>query len=263
MPHTAAAPGIDSGHAQHAREAARLFERYRHSRDGSTRAELVARFLPLAKRLAWRYHDRDEYDDLVQVASFALMKAIDRFDPDRGVTFATYAVPTIIGALKHHFRDHTWTVRVPRELHDRSLQIQSVSKQLTARTGHSPTPAEVAEAMECSVELVLEALQVASALRPDRLDEPGDDEEGDGGGPTIASEDAGYAVAEASATLAPLLARLTPTERRVLSLRFEHDLTQTEIGARLRVSQMHVSRTLRRTIAYLQELAAERPMTAA
>ena len=154
------------------------------------------------------------YDDLVQVASFALMKAIDRYDPDRGVAFSTYAVPTIVGELKRYFRDHTWTVRVPRELHDRALQVQRASEQLTASLGRSPTPAEVAEAMECSVELVLEALQTASALHPDRLDGPSDDDEDDRGGPTAASEETGYAVAEASATLAPLLARLTPSRAK-------------------------------------------------
>jgi len=264
MPHTALALGattVAPGHSQRCREVARLFERYRRMRDPNTRAELVARFLPLAKRLARRYQDRDTYDDLVQVASLALMKAIDRYDPDRGVTFAAYAVPTIVGALKHHFRDHTWIVRVPRELHDRALQIQSVSEQLTASAGRSPTPAEVAETMECSVELVLEAMQIGSALHPDRLDGPSDDDEDDRGRPTAASEENGYAVAEASATLAPLLARLTPSERKVLRLRFEHDLTQSEIAARLRVSQVHVSRTLRRAIAYLQDFAAEMPTT--
>jgi RNA polymerase sigma-B factor len=258
---TTLAPGHAPGHSRRAREATRLFERYRRARDENARAELVARFLPLAKSLARRYQGRDDYDDLVQVASFALIKAIDRYDPDRGVAFASYAVPTIVGALKHHFRDLIWSVRVPRELHDRALKIQRVSEQLSAGAGRSPTPADVAEAMECSVELVLEALQIASALRPDRLDGPGDDEEDGCGGATLAGEETGYAVAEASATLAPLLARLTPYERKVLTLRFEHDLTQTEIAARLRVSQMQVSRTLHRTIAHLQDLAAERPMT--
>src|SRR3954453_21479219 len=151
MPHTALATGagpIGAGRVPRDREVARLFARYQRTRDQDTRDELVARFLPLAKRLARRYQDRDEYDDLVQVASFALMKAIDRYDPGRGAAFATYAVPTIVGALKHHFRDHTWIVRVPRELHDRGLRVRSVSAQLTTRTGRSPTPAEVAETME-------------------------------------------------------------------------------------------------------------------
>src|SRR4051794_28420184 len=170
MPDTALAPGIALGHSRHAPEVSRLFARYRRTRDENIRAELVTRFLPLAKRLARRYEGRDEYDDLVQVASLALMKAIDRYDPDRGATFPTYAVPTIVGALKHHFRDHTWTVRVPRELHDVALRLQSVSEQLTARAGRSPTLAELAEAMECRVELVLEALQIANARHPDRLD---------------------------------------------------------------------------------------------
>ena len=170
----------------------------------------MARLLPLAKRLARRYGDRDEYDDLVQVASFALIKAIDRYDPGRGLRFSTYAVPTIVGELKRYFRDHCWSVRVPRELHDRAIQVQRASEHLTAHLGRSPTPAELADALECSVELVLEALQTASAQRPDRLDAPSDPEDDDRGGPTVASEEPGYAIAEASATLAPLLARLTP-----------------------------------------------------
>jgi RNA polymerase sigma-B factor len=149
-------------------------------------------------------------------------------------------------------------VRVPRDLHDLALRLQSVSEQLTARAGRSPTLAELAEATECHVELVLEALQIANARHPDRLDGTSDDDEEDQRGrPIVAREETGYVVAEASATLAPLLARLTASEREILTLRFEHDLTQTEIGARLHVSQMHVSRTLHRTIGYLQTLAAE------
>src|SRR3954469_16456875 len=117
--------------SRRAQEDAQLFARYRRSGDEDARAELVARFLPLAKRLARRYREREEYDDLVQVASFALLKAIDRYDPERGLAFSTYAVPTILGELKRYFRDHSWTVRVPRDLHDRSLQIQRVSERLT------------------------------------------------------------------------------------------------------------------------------------
>jgi RNA polymerase sigma-B factor len=206
----------------------------------------VVRLLPLAKRLAWRYSDRDEYDDLVQVASLGLLKAIDRFDPDRGLAFSTYAVPTIVGELKHYFRDYAWTVRVPRELHDRALHVRRAAEQLTAQLRRSPAPAEIADALDTSVELVHDALQSASALRPDRLDAPAGLDE---------------TTAEASATLAPLLARLTAREQQILSLRFEHDLTQSEIGALAGVSQMHVSRTLRTAIAALQQLAAEPPVT--
>jgi RNA polymerase sigma-B factor len=223
----------------------------------------VARLLPLAKRLARRYDNCDEYDDLVQVASIALIKAIDRYDPGRGLRFSTYAVPTIVGELKRYFRDHCWSVRVPRELHDRAIQAQRASEHLTARLGRSPTPAELAEALECSVERVLEALETASAQRPDRLDAPRSPEDQETGRPTVASEEPGYAIAEASATLSPLLARLTRTERTIVRLRFEHDLTQSEIASLIGCSQMKVSRLLRKSIADLQQLAAGWPTTPA
>jgi RNA polymerase sigma-B factor len=197
-----------------------------------------------------------EYDDLVQVASFALIKAIDRYDPGRGLAFSTYAVPTIVGELKRYFRDYSWTVRVPRDLHDRSVRVQRASERLTGSLGRSPTATEIAEALDCSAELVLEALQAATAHRPDRLDAPTDAGEGDErGGPIAVCEDEGYEVAEASATVAPLLATLTPREHEILRLRFEQDLTQSEIGRLLGISQILVSRTLSRSIARLQALA--------
>ena len=253
-------PAIAPSASRPAREDARLFERYRRTGDTDARDALVARYLPLAKRLARRYESGDDHDDLVQVASMALMKAIERFDHSRGHAFSTYAVPTIVGELKRYFRDHAWTVRVPRHLHDRSLQVHRASEQLTAQLGRSPSPAEIAEALGTSAELVLDALHTASALHPDRLDAPSG-ADADDGGFTAAYEEPGYATAEASATLAPLLARLTPTEQQILRLRFEQDLTQSEIATMIGCSQMHVSRTLRRAMATLQRVAAE-PATA-
>ena len=250
MPDIAIAP-IAPSQSRRAREEAGLFERYRTG-DLEARDELVTRYLPLAQRLARRYNHRDEYDDLVQVASFALIKAIDHFDPARGTAFAAYAVPTIVGALKRYFRDHGWTVHVPRELQDRSREVQRASEQLTASLGRSPTPAEIADALGCCVERVLEALQTESARHPDSLDAPADPDDDYRERRTAACEEPGYAIAEASVTLAPLLAGLTPLELRVLRLRFEHDLTQTQIGSLTGVSQMHVSRLLRRTIADLR-----------
>ena len=264
MPETLIAPNQAAngpGRSRHTGDDTRLFERYRRTGDKDAREALVARFLPLARSLARRYESGDNYDDLVQVASIALLKAIDRFDHSRGFAFSTFAVPTIVGELKRYFRDHGWTVRVPRELHDRALQVHRASEQLTAQLGRSPTPAEIADELDTGVELVLDALQAASALRPDRLDAPTDLDD-DRGGPTFALEEPRYAIAEASATLAPLLARLTPQEQQILSLRFEHDLTQSEIGALVGVSQMHVSRVLRRAISALQQLATE-PSTVA
>jgi RNA polymerase sigma-B factor len=258
MPVTGLAPTevpIASGPSSRAREDARLFARYRRTGGEDVRADLVARFLPLAKHLARGFAERDEYDDLVQVASFALVKAIDRYDPDRGFAFSTFAVPTIAGEIKRHLRDHSWIVRPPRELHDRWLKVQRASEQLTTRLGRSPTPAEIADALGTSAELVLEALQTTSARRPDRHDELADAEDDERGHPILAGEDPGYAIAEASATLAPLLDSLTPREKAILRLRFEQDLTQSEIGSLLGISQMHVSRVLRKTLAMLQACA--------
>ena len=236
-----------------------MFERYRRTGDQAARAELVARFLPLARHLANRYRERGEYDDLVQVASYALVKAIDRYDLDRGLAFSSFAVPTIVGELKRYFRDHGWAVRVPRELKDRSLAVRRTSERLGARLGRSPTPGEIAFAMDSSVELVLEALQTASALHPDRLDAPNETGDGEHEDHAVAAEESGYALAEASATLKPLLAHLTPRERAMLRLRFEEDLTQSEIAAQLGISQMQVSRVLRQAIGRLQILATGPP----
>src|SRR6478735_66957 len=230
------------------RKDCRLFERYHRTNDARARDELVARLLPLARRLAWRYRDRAEYDDLVQVASVGLLKAIDRYDPGRGHTFSTYAVPTIVGEIKRYFRDQCWTVRVPRELHDRALHVHRASQQLTARLGRSPTATEIADELNSSAELVLEALLTASAQRPDRLDAATDLDDNERGGHVAACEDEGYEIAEASATVAPLLAQLPPREQEILRLRFECDLTQSEIGAQLGISQIHVGRLLRTAI---------------
>jgi len=243
--------------SRRAREDARLFERYRRTGKQDAREELVRRFLPLAKRVAARYRNGHDYDDLVQVASLALMKAIDRYDPDRGLAFSSYAVPTIVGELKRYFRDHTWAVRVPRDLQEHALKVQRASADLTSSLGRSPTAAEIAETLDSTVERVLEALQTRSAHSPDSLDAPADLDDDDRPAVTAAGVETGYELAEASATLEPLLAQLPLREQQIIRLRFEHDLTQTEIGARLGLSQMHVSRILRKAIAELQRLAAE------
>jgi len=240
-----------------AQETARLFERYGRTGDADARDELVVRLLPLARRFVRRYSDHRDYDDLVQVASIALLKAIERFDHRRGLAFSTYAVPTILGAVKRYFRDHSWNLSVPRELHDRALRVQRASEQLTPQLRRSPTPAEIADVLDTSVESVLDALEAASSRHTVALDAPSDLQDEHGGRPAAAFEDPGYATAEASATLAPMLARLTALEQQVLSLRFEQDLTQSEIAARVGYSQMHVSRTLRAAIGALQQLAAE------
>jgi RNA polymerase sigma-B factor len=242
--------------SQRAFEDARLFDHYRRTRDTDARDELVLRFMPLAQSLAGRYAHRGERDDLNQVASFALLKAIDRYDPSRGLAFSTFAVPTILGELKRYFRDYGWAVRVPRDLQERSLSVTRATERLTTRLGRSPTPAEIAEALDTTVESVLEALQTGSAYTPDRLDPRLDADEEERTQLVVGVDEIGYAEAEASATLSPLLADLTDRERLIVRLRFEHDMTQSEIGMLIGVSQMQISRILRKSIAHMQEQAA-------
>jgi RNA polymerase sigma-B factor len=236
-----------------------LFERYLDERDAVDRAVLVERFLPLARRLAARYQRSGEpFDDLFQVACLGLVKAIDRFDLDRDVAFSSFAMPTILGELRRHFRDRTWSVRVPRELQDLALRADRTVDDLVRRHGRQPTVPEVARALDCSEERVLEALEALGAYRATSLEAPhGDDAPGETVGDVLGSTEEGFAVAEHRATLAQLLRILTPREREVVALRFEHDLTQAEIGERIGVSQMQVSRILRAAMGRLRELVGE------
>jgi RNA polymerase sigma-B factor len=242
--------------AQRARDDARLFARYRRDGDIDARDELVERFMPLARHIANKYADGADRDDLTQVASLALLKAIDRYDPERGVAFSSYAVPTVVGEIKRYFRDYGWAVRPPRELQELSLRVRRVAERLATDRGRSATPAEIAEAMDVGVEDVLEALQTVSAHRPETLDRPEGPDDERPLGAKLAVDDDGYEQAEAVATLSPLLAQLSARERAVLKLRFEDDLTQSEIGEIVGVSQMQVSRILRGAIATLERAAA-------
>jgi RNA polymerase sigma-B factor len=235
-----------------------LFARYRRDRDPATREMLVSRFLPLALHLARRYRTRADNDDLAQIASIGLLKAIDRFDPERGLAFSSFAVPTILGELKRYFRDHGWTVRVPRHLQELTLQLERATEQLTGTLGRAPTAAELAEHVHADVEHVLEALAARSAHRPDSLDRPISDGEDDFMSRLGGQEDPNFARAEDAATISALLDGLTERERLILELRFRHDLTQAEIGRRVGVSQMQVSRSIRTSITTLQQLAATR-----
>ncbi len=247
-------PGPTTLARRRSRDDQLLFERHRRSGDAASRQELVERWLPLAQHLARRYPAGGEHDDLTQVASLGLLKAIDRYDPARGIAFSSYAVPTILGELKRYFRDHGWAVRVPRELQERSIEVTAASTRLSARLGRAPTAAEIAGALGTSTEHVLEALATTSAHYPDRLDPLADDDAEHDAQPAYVHEP-GFARAEDAATLDPLLDRLPLREREAVRLRFEDDLTQTEIGERLGLSQMQVSRILRKAITSLQELA--------
>ena len=241
----------------------RLLERYHHEDDLDARDELTGRFIPLARQLASRYAYTDEpQDDLVQVACVGLVKAVDRFEPDRGSTFMNYAVPTILGELKRHFRDKGWSVHVPRALQERALKVNQAIGVLSTRLGHSPSVKEIARQVGFSAEDVHEAMQVATAYESLSLDgkAPGEgDEERRSYAETIAREDPGYELVELGQVLSGTVRALPERERTILHLRFVHDLTQAEIAERVGVSQMHVSRLLRRSLDKLRaanELAA-------
>jgi RNA polymerase sigma-B factor len=234
-----------------------LFARWQQDKDQAAREELVERFLPLARKLAWRYSGAHEpHDDLFQVASYGLLKALDRFDPERGHAFTSFAVPTIVGELKRYFRDLGWSAHVPRGAQVLALKIQRAQQELTASTGRSPTVHDLAQYMELSIDEVLEGLEAAAAHHAASIDVPIDDGDGDSAtvGDTFPVEESGYTLVENSQTVAAALQVLPERERRVLVLRFFEDLTQTEIAGVLGVSQMQVSRILRRAIGRLTEL---------
>jgi RNA polymerase sigma-B factor len=241
-----------------AQEDRALFERYLDRRDPVDREMLVERFLPLARQLARRYQRPEEpFDDLMQVASLGLVKAIDRFDLEREVAFSSYAVPTILGEIKRYFRDRTWSVRVPRDLQEMALKVDRAVSQLALDLHRQPSVAEIAEAVESTEEEVLEALEASGAYRATSLETPrgSEDDAGDTLGDTIGRDEGGFALAEHRATLEQLLRSVTPREREVLRLRFEHDLTQAEIGERIGVSQMQVSRIIRQSLNRLRTVA--------
>jgi RNA polymerase sigma-B factor len=235
------------------------FVAFAHEHDASLRDALVAAHLGLAEYLARRFANRGEpLDDLVQVASLGLIKAVDRFDPERGVEFSTYATHTIVGELKRHFRDKGWAIRAPRRMQELYLQLGKVVGTLSQELGHSPTIAELAAEVEVSEEEVLEALEAGQAYRSASLDAPVGNEEGETLGAHLGEEDVSLADVESRATLSPLLAQLPPRERLILHLRFFEGLTQSEIATRLNISQMHVSRLLARSVSELRS-AAEAP----
>jgi RNA polymerase sigma-B factor len=250
------------GTSKRARENQRLLAQYHRDRDAAAREQLVCRLLPLARSIARRYADGPEpFDDLVQVASLGLIKAIDRFDPTREIAFSSFAVPTIVGALKRHFRDKGWAVRVPRDLQELAVRLDRVADDLSRQLGRLPTPTQIADHTGVSLEQVLEAREASAARRADSLDRPlsSEAEDGHSVADVVGDDDPGYGVAEWSATLEQLMTGLTERERAVLRLRFRDDLTQAQIGARVGLSQMQVSRLLRQSIAFLQETVARSP----
>jgi RNA polymerase sigma-B factor len=247
------APVVTPPRDLHAHDAVtRLFERYRERGEEADRDALVTRFLPLARSLSRRYAHGGEREDVEQVAALGLLKAIDRYDPSRGIAFTSFAVPTILGELKRYFRDLGWTVRVPRSLQELSARADKAVEALTIELGRTPTTNEIAERCETTVEHVLEARATASAHRAESLDRPARDEDGSTVGELVGDADPGYDRVEDAVDLERLLAQLGERERQVLELRFGHDLVQREIGERLGISQMHVSRLIRQAITALQ-----------
>jgi RNA polymerase sigma-B factor len=236
-----------------------LLRRFHEAPEPRLRDELVRRYLPLADHVARRYAGRSEpFEDLQQVAALGLLKALDRFDPGRGYAFSTFAVPTIAGELRRHFRDKSWLVRPPRELQERALAVERATTNLLTQLGRSPTTAEVAARCGLDAEQVLEAREALVTRNVRSLSQPGagDDEDGPGLAERLGAEDAGFAGAEASAVFDSLAHVLTERERLVLHLRFAEDLTQYQIADAIGVSQMQVSRIIRACIDRLRHAAA-------
>jgi RNA polymerase sigma-B factor len=252
-------PAPPEDRAARSREDRRLLIAYHRGGDPAAREALVERFLPLARQLARRYQRGGEaLDDLVQVASLGLLKAIDRFDPSRETAFSSFAVPTILGELKRHFRDKGWSVRVPRDLQELAVRVDRVGEELSRELGRAPSPGEIGERVNATAEQVLEAREAAGAYRAVSLDRPrDDDEDGEGVADSVGVEDPGFGLAEDAATVERLMRVLSDREREVLRLRFAEDLTQSEIGQRVGVSQMHVSRLIRQSVARLREAAED------
>ncbi len=218
------------------------------------RTELIERYMPLARSLALRYRRASEpLDDLIQVASVGLVKAVDRWDPDRGLAFSSYAVPTILGELRRYFRDSTWDVRPARDVQELCLAVEEARDALWIDLGRSPTVADLAKRVNRAPEEVMEALQASDGRSLRSLDAPVHEEEGDSAsaGDLIGGADPGFEQVEAEATLEQLTSILDDRAREILHLRFSEDLLQSEIAERVGCSQMHVSRIIRSSLERL------------
>lgn len=242
-------------------DAGRLHAIYAMTRDRRLRDELLAHYDAFAVRLARTFPTRrEDREDLVQVARIGLIQAVDRFDPDRQRPFVAYARVTILGELKRHVRDHTWRVRVPRALQEHYLVVLRTLDDLTQETGRSPRISEVAAGAGLSEEQVLEAMEVIHSARPLSLDLP----IGGDGGWTLdpAAEDGGFGRVDDRRAITKSLNRLPERDQQILRLRFEEELTQSQIAARLGVSQMCISRVLSRALHRMHTHLAERPTAA-
>jgi RNA polymerase sigma-B factor len=235
-----------------------LFLRLSHTGERTARNELVECFQPLARGIARRYvTPREPFEDLLQVANLGLLKAVQRFEPERGTAFTSFAVPTILGELKRHFRDCGWCVHVARSAQELALRVEQAQRELEVKTGRAPSLRTLAEYLELSIENVAEALETARFHYATSLDAPHDVDGEDSStlADLVGELDDGFGQLYARLTISSLAAELTPLERRVLVLRFARDLTQAEIGRQVGVSQMQVSRILRRVLNRMHELA--------
>jgi RNA polymerase sigma-B factor len=246
-------------------EERRLLLAYRHSGDARDREAVIDRFLPLARSLARRLHRGGEpLEDLEQVAFLALVKAVDAFDPDRGIAFSSFAVPTITGALKRHYRDSGWSVRMPRDLQELALRIDHAQEELTRTLKRVPGTAQIADYLRVSVEQVLEAREANRALHADSLDRPQRDDDGDLTlVDTLGRSDPELGRAFDHTVLESLIDTLEERDRDIVRLYYQDDLTQREIGEQLGYSQMHISRLLRTATARLTTAAVESGAAAA
>jgi RNA polymerase sigma-B factor len=237
-----------------------LFARWQRQDDRGARETLVQRFMPLARSLARRYDRSSEpFDDLLQVASVGLLKALDRFDPSRGHSFPSFAVPTILGEMRRYFRDCGWSVHVPRGDQERALKIRDAQEALTNEHGHAPTVNQLAVYLELDTEQVIDALQATQAYESLSLDapRPGAEDEAMTFGDAIGLEDERFELIELDATIVAALKHIPARERAMLYMRFVEDLTQTEIADRVGISQMQVSRLLRRSLNQLRALTRD------
>ncbi len=233
-----------------------LFEEFARTRDPALRDRLVEAHLGLAHQLARRFANRGEsHDDLVQVASVAIVKSVDRFDPSRGVEFSTFATRTTMGELKRHFRDRGWAIRAPRRIQELYLELGHAIGTLSQELGRSPTVAELAATTGASEEAVLEALEAGQGYRTSSIDTP--DRQDETLASRLGSDDPTFAGIDDRSVLGPALARLPERERRIIHLRFVEGMTQSEIAAEVGVSQMHVSRLLTSSLAQLRAAFAE------
>jgi RNA polymerase sigma-B factor len=239
-------------------DEASLFRSWKLSGDRLARESLIREYTPLSRSLARRYGRSSEpFDDLFQVAQLGLLKAIDRYDPDRGFPFKAFAVPTILGEMRRYFRDSGWAVHVPRGAQERALQVREAQQQLSEDCGHAPSVSQLSQYLEIDTEEVLDGLRALAGYGTLSLDAPrrgGDEDEGGSYAESVGEEDRRFELIELGLSVGSALEQITPREREILCLRFVEDLTQTQIADRIGVSQMQVSRILRRCLDQLREL---------